>query len=393
MKILIATDTYYPHVNGASYFTQRLARGLMLRGHEVRVLAPSRGYVNERYVKDGVTVEGIRSFPVMAHTGYRSAFPVGISKSVGRVFDQFTPDVVHLQGHFFINRAARRHADTRGIPIVGTNHFMPENLVHYLPVPASVRRAVVRAAWHDFCSVFSSLDAVTTPTKTAADLMHRVGFRGDVTAISCGVDLGRFQGVEKRTSVRSRYSISDDTTLFLYVGRLDREKNIDLLLRAFAASDARNSHFLVVGKGHEGVRLAYLTRELGISSRVTFAGFVPDADLPSVYCAADCFLIAGTAELQSIVTMEAMVAGLPVIGVRAVALPELIHHDSNGFLFEHGDERAVASFMDLLARDAQLRAQMGARSLEIIAQHEISRSLAAYEEIYVRVSSRAGLYS
>jgi glycosyltransferase involved in cell wall biosynthesis len=131
--------------------------------------------------------------------------------------------------------------------------------------------------------------------------------------------------------------------------------------------------------------LEHLADELGISGHVTFAGFVPDIDLPNLYCITDAFIIAGIAELQSIVTMEAMASGLPVVGVNAVALPELIHDGENGFLFENGDIKSLAEKMTKILSDESLRKQMGVKSLEIIAKHDIHKIIDEFEALYQKL--------
>jgi glycosyltransferase involved in cell wall biosynthesis len=91
----------------------------------------------------------------------------------------------------------------------------------------------------------------------------------------------------------------------------------------------------------------------------------------------------GTAELQSLVTMEAMSAGKPVVAADAMALPHLVRHGHNGFLFAPGDVPALAARLaDVLEAPAAARARMGAESGKIIAAHAIGTTLAAFEEIY-----------
>ena len=128
--------------------------------------------------------------------------------------------------------------------------------------------------------------------------------------------------------------------------------------------------------------LKKLAHTLGAQEKVTFTGFVPDTLLPSLYAAASCFVIAGIAELQCIVAMEAMATGLPVLGARAVALPELIHQGENGYLFEPGDVEELSRRIVELFNDEDLRRRMGARSREIIAGHDIDIVMERFEEFY-----------
>jgi len=155
----------------------------------------------------------------------------------------------------------------------------------------------------------------------------------EMLAISNGIDLKRFNPANDPEPARATYNLPHKPIL-LFVGRMDKEKNVDIVLRAVAAArKVVDFHFVAAGHGAEERKLKKLAQSLGIAEQVTFTGFVPDELLPSLYAAADCFVNAGIAELQCIVAMEAMATGLPIIGARAVALPELIHHGENGYLF------------------------------------------------------------
>lgn len=137
MRVLIASDTYYPHVNGASYFTQRLAHILAEAGHEVGVISPSQTIGHDDTMHGKVKHFGIRSFPIFIVPKFRFVVPGTFSARVADVLRSFNPDVVHVQMHFAISRTTVKLAHKQDIPLVATNHFMPENLTHYLHLPPS----------------------------------------------------------------------------------------------------------------------------------------------------------------------------------------------------------------------------------------------------------------
>jgi 1,2-diacylglycerol 3-alpha-glucosyltransferase len=382
MKILIAADTYYPHVNGASYFTQRLAFYLQQRGHRVLVIAPSRTFKNEFYTHE-TPIQGIRSIPVLIHKDFRVSLPFLLGSIVEHVIASYAPDVVHVQGHFFICKAVLKEAKKLGLPTVGTNHFMPENLTHYTHLPAFVVSWLQKWGWKWFRDVFEDIDIVTTPTQTAARLLQQIGLKKEVLPISCGIDRSRFCPSANGNGLRKKYSLPDGKKILLYVGRVDREKNIDIILRGFSrVVRTSNLHLVIAGRGAEEIRLKRLERSLELHERVTFTGFVPDEDLPGLYAMADCFIIAGTAELQSIVTLEAMASGLPVIGVRAMALPELVNTGANGCLFDPGDESGIADCITAVFSDGSRWKEMSTGSLAIIERHDIQQTINQFESIY-----------
>lgn len=137
MKILIATDTYPPHINGAAYFSYRIAQSLAGHSHTVSVIAPSRSWRKEQYLQGKVRTFGIPSIPLRINN-VRVAVPRLDPRTIASALNQIQPDVIHVQGHFWLSRAVARQARRRHIPIVGTNHFMPDNLIHYLHLPPSI---------------------------------------------------------------------------------------------------------------------------------------------------------------------------------------------------------------------------------------------------------------
>jgi 1,2-diacylglycerol 3-alpha-glucosyltransferase len=388
MKILIATDTYYPDVNGAAYFAYRLATILAKRGHNVSVMCPSRSFKNTVSNDKGVTVYGISSIPVPVYQNFRISPPF-IPGIIRGAVGEISPDIVHIQNHFLIGKQAVSAAKKLGIPVIGTNHFMPENLVHYLHLPEIAERWLRKFAWRECIRIFEQLDFVTTPTKTALALLKNAGFSKDIMPISCGIDLDRFKPTNDGSYLKQIFAVPINKPVLLYVGRLDKEKRIDLILRALPdILRVTSAHLVLAGIGKEKQKLEELTEKLGIQKAVTFTGFVPDEDLQNIYRIADIFVIAGIAELQSIVTMEAMASGLPVVAVNAMALPELVHDGENGYLFSDGDRRMLAEKIIAILTNQTMRAQMAKKSLEIIKDHDINKIIEKYESIYNEIVNR-----
>jgi hypothetical protein len=169
------------------------------------------------------------------------------------------------------------------------------------------------------------------------------------------------------------------------VGRLEKEKRIEVIIRALPLILKKtDAQLVLVGPGSLKDSFKKLAEELGVGDRVIFPGFIPDEDLPNFYRAADVFVIAGIAELQSIATMEAMASGLPVIACNAMALPELAHEGENAFLFSDGDHEILTERAILMLTDHELRKRMSQKSLEIIAKHEIDKIMSEFEALYQR---------
>lgn len=374
MKILIATDTYLPNINGAAYFTYRLAHMLAKRGNQVFVIAPSESYFEGVSADDGVTLCSVPSFPVPVYPNLKVSHPIFAARSIRKFMKEISPDIIHIQNHFMIGKVVVKVAKELGIPVGGTNHFMPENITHYFHLPKKLEKKLKDFGWKQFTNVFNELAFVTTPTYSAAALLDDVGLKLKVLPLSNGIDLKRFSPPS---------SIPKGRPKMLFVGRVDREKEIDVIIRAMPKIlQEVELEFVLGGKGKERKNLEKLAVELGVEKNVKFAGFISDGDLPDFYKRGSLFVIAGQAELQSIATMEAMATGLPVVVADAMALPELCRDGENGFLFAPRDSDAFASAVIKIFTVPGLREKMSAKSLEIIQNHDINRVMEQFENLY-----------
>jgi glycosyltransferase involved in cell wall biosynthesis len=385
MKVAIVTDIYYPHVNGVSSFVQRMATLLVKRGHDVLLIAPSTSMTNEYFVRDGIKIFGVRSIPIFLYPRYRWSV-MAPERQMERILRKQLPDVLHLQTHFALARAALRAGRKLNIPVVGTNHFMPENVTPYLHLPASLEAIVQNWVWRYFLRTYEKLDVATVPSHSALVRIWKAGFSGEGKVISNGVDLKQFSP-ECRDDLIARHLFPEGPKM-LYVGRLDWEKNVAFAIRAFAKiAEYIDGYFIIAGSGSEENKLRSLARKLGIGGRIIFTGFVPACNLPALYRAADVFIMPGTAELQSIATMEAMATGLPIIAADAMALPELVHDGVNGLLFQPSDQTSLVRCIEATLSSASLRERLGQASLREIQKHEINYSASSFEKLYATFSS------
>ena len=383
MKIVIGHDAFYPNVDGASYFTQRLALYLKKAGHDIFVIANSQTTSSHSDVFHDMPMLRLGSSPLFVND-YRLYIPTPLKSSkLKKAIKAFGPDVVHIQGNFPLDQAVYEAARDLGLPVVATNHCMPQNMSHYLPLPSGGKKIADKVFYYTMKKFYMKCDRLTTPTVTAREYLYQTGVTKEVTPISCGIDLEIYNFQVEQPDLKKKYAIPAGKNI-LFVGRLDREKKVDVLIRAveLVVKAAAETNLILVGKGEEREDWEKLAAELGLSERIIFTGFVPDEDLPGIYALADCFAIACPLELQSIVTMQALAMGLPVVAVREMALPELVHHGENGYLFADGDYRAAAKFLIKLLEDDKQRLMMAEKSLEIIKPHDINNTIRQFEKVY-----------
>jgi 1,2-diacylglycerol 3-alpha-glucosyltransferase len=379
LTILIAADTYPPHINGAAQFGYRLAKGMTGRGHNVHVLAcRSDNGKSFTEFRSEATVHRLRSHGVPTHEYFRVCFPWEIKKEISLLFDRVQPDVVHIQSHYMIGEHVLYEAVRRGVRIVATNHFMPENLNPFLPFPQWFKNIIGRISWKDMGKVMGQADVVTTPTPLAAKAMHQHAFLRKVLPLSNGIDSAAYE-LQPGEHIEPH---QHPTVLF--AGRLAEEKHVDVLIEAVNKTPPElNVHLEVVGGGEVRAALEGLVQRLGLSDRVKFLGLASDEELREAYIRADLFCMPGTAELQSLVTLEAMSASTPVVLADAMALPHLVRDGENGYLFTPGDSDDLAKKITrILELPADQRAVMGQVSRQMVEPHSIEWTLQTFEDLY-----------
>jgi glycosyltransferase involved in cell wall biosynthesis len=378
MRILIGADTFLPDINGSAIFSARLAAGLAARGHDVHIVAPAptrkHGTWKETIFGQEVTAHRLYSWRWYPHPWLRYALPWRIEKNSARILDEVKPDVVHFQSHIVIGRGLSKGAVERGIRLIGTNHFMPENLLEHTKLPKFIHAFAVKQAWAAAHRSFVRAEAVTSPTRKAADFLEKSIDIRPVLAISCGIKADNYTpSFEPRTE-----------KTIVFVGRITGEKQIDKLVRAFAKIDSSiNAKLVLVGHGEEEGHLRTMANQLGVGDRVTITGYVEVDELRQILTDATVFAMPSIAELQSIATMEAMASGLPIVAANAMALPHLVHDGQNGYLFEPGDvDELAARLTDVLTMPKDEYEAFQRESLKIVEAHDIERTLDTFEALY-----------
>ncbi len=378
MRILIGADTFAPDINGAASFTSRLAAGLVERGHEVHIEAPAfsrkHGRFIERHEGADLIVHRVYSWRWFPHDWLRFVLPWRSQAHAARILDAVKPDVVHIQSHIVIGRGLARQAHIRGIRVIATNHFMPENLIQHTLLPTFLRTTAIRIAWIDAAKTYHLCEAVTTPTRRGAEFLEEATDLAGVHAISCGINSSEYT---------ADFSDKKENRI-LFVGRVTGEKHIEVLIRAVAKLDpALNASLDIVGSGDLLNHLKKLANDVGIGDRTIFTGYVSDEELKAAYTRSTVFAIPSTAELQSIATMEAMSSGLPIVAANAMALPHLVHDGDNGYLFEPEDVDELAEKLTtVLTLPQEELTRMKRNSLRFIAPHDIQRTLTTFERLY-----------
>ena len=309
---------------------------------------------------------------------------------IKRVLSEFQPDIIHNQTPGPVALAILRYARRHKVALVSTDHAYPDNLTQQVKLPELAKKPINAIMNAYFVSFLKRSDYATVPTEqvlTDCIPKSKLFFRVPIEALSNGIDLSRFAKGRVNHEIYERYDINPQKPTILYIGRVDPEKSLDVLMNAFikVQEKVENAQLVIVGDGTMRPKLEKMAEKAGISDKVVFTGRVIGKDLPQLYRTGDVFAITSKTETQSIVLLEAMATGLPAVAVKAGAIPELVHNGENGYLCEADDVDAVAKSLICILQDKNLRETMSEKSLELIKKHDISYTLTRIEEIYHRV--------
>jgi 1,2-diacylglycerol 3-alpha-glucosyltransferase len=384
MRIMIVTDQYPPMVGGVPTVTQGLAVDFANRGDQVWVVAPSYGQRDVHRLEQKVHVYRFSSFEWPTYEDLRIPFlPI---LPFRRLLKKIDPDIIHIHSPIVLGNIAQIVAGSLRKPVIVTNHYLPINMSRSLSADPLFGKTFMTVSYSYLVHFCNRCEYVTAPTMTALNLLYEHGLRAPAQAISNGVDLKKFSPGDRDKRLLQYFNLPQESPLILSVNRLSQEKRIDVLIDAVAKM-TQDAHIAIASTGPAEASLRARVEELNLTDRVSFLGFIHDMDLAPLYRLAHVFAIPSEAELQSLATMEAMACGLPVVAADAYALPELVHHEINGFLFQRGNSEEMAHYLDMLVMDKELRKQMGSKSLEIITKHDRTQVLDQWESLYLRLSN------
>ena len=252
-------------------------------------------------------------------------------------------------------------------PLVQVHTYHSLGAVKYrsvsdLPAIASTRLAVEKTCLETVDSV------VATSPQEGEHMRKLVSTKGTVEMVPCGTDIERLGSVDRLTA-RDELGIPEDAKVALYVGRFDRRKGIETLVRAIASSNLRGNADLrlIIGGGarpgeSDGIerdRIQDIVKELGIEEIVTFPGRLTESDLPIYYAAANVCVVPSHYEPFGLVAIEAMACRTPVVASNVGGLQFTVVPEVTGLLVPPKDEAAFAEAIDRILGNPAWGEQLG----------------------------------
>lgn len=361
MNIAIFTNTYKPHVGGVANSVERLARAAREEGHRVCVVAPTFPDMPDE--EDGNEVIRLPAIQNFNGSDFSVSLPAPLK--LREKLREFDPDLIHAQHPFLLGDTAIRWAETHCLPLLFTHHTMYEQYTHYVPADSpALKRFVIQ-----LCTSYANLcDHVIAPSESIKRILQDRGVTTPITPIPTGVDCNQFQGGSGKR-VRHDFGIPDQAFVLGHVGRLAPEKYLIFLGRAAARfmRDHADTWLVVVGEGTQKQQMQEVLEAAGVGDRTVFTGVQTADTLVDLYAAMDVFLFSSRSETQGMVLAEAMAAGVPVVGLDANGVRDIISHGVDGFLVE---EETPAAFSNAIY---QIKALPPAQQQDMV-QHALQKA-------------------
>jgi glycosyltransferase involved in cell wall biosynthesis len=373
LRVALVASSYNYIKDGVALTLNRLVEYLERQGVEVLIFAPV-GKV-PAFTHTG-TVVPVPSLPLPPRPEYRVAF--GLQRQAVERLRAFRPDIIHIAlAPDLLSYSALKVAQRLQIPVVASYHTRFETyLKHYWYVAGltGLLRHYLRRA-------YGTCREVYVPSQSMIDALLADGFRNNFRLWPRGVDTVHFNPSKRSSLWRAKHGIGESELVVVFVSRLVREKQLDTLAAALRLMEARGivHRSVIVGDGPER---AALERQL---PGAVFTGFLEGEYLAEAYASSDIFVFPSETETFGSVTLEAMASGLPCVCADATGSRSLVVHGRTGYLAKPERAQEFADHIATLARDPELRQQMGAaareRSLEFSWDEAMARIHGYYKSL------------
>ena len=367
MRIAIFSDTYTPDINGVATSTKILKDELINHGHEVLVVTselPSESDYEDDPNDNILRVPGLE---IQALYGYR-ACNIYSFKGMKEI-KSMNIEVIHVQTEFGIGIFGRIVGEALNIPVVYTYHTMWADYSHYVnPINSTAIDGLIKKAITRISKFYGDKSAeLIVPSIKTKEALEKYGLHKNMHIIPTGLELDKFDPKNKDdkliNQIKEKYGIKDQF-IVTFLGRIAKEKSIDVLIDAMKEIVKENDNILclIVGGGPYLDELKELVKDDQIEKYIIFTGSKPSQEVPSYYHLSNVFVSASVTETQGLTYIEAMASGIPAVARYDQNLENVIIDGVNGYFFKETNElvsillNMMNSDCSKMAREAYLHA-------------------------------------
>lgn len=373
MKIGFFADGYLPQKNGVATSVAEYADALEKNGHTLTLIAPKYPGYNDTK-KNVIRLSSIR---YKKETGVRVA--IYLPEKAFRELLKLDFDIIHGHGDGPITMLGWTIAKRKNIPFILSHHTFWNRYTHYFPAGRLIHPRIVEK----FTQLFAnSCSAIISPSHVSKRELKQYGVTKPITVIHHGLNLSNYKP-GNTNFLRKKIKIPTDHKILLYVGRLGKEKSVDVLLQAFQLIHKKDpkTNLVLIGNGTQKEQLEQYAAKLGLADSTHFLGEVDYKQVPSVFQSADIFVFMSKTETLGKVILEAMAAGLPTVTLNIAPYKELITHKSEGLLVS-ASIRSFANGVLKLLSDDMLRNSMSQNAKAKAEKFSITTAIEKIEAIY-----------
>jgi len=343
-RVAVFSGNFNCCTDGHSRTINRLVAYLESQGTEVMVFSPWAPQPTQTL---GGTLVPLPSLPIPARSEYRLS--CWLTRSARKKLNAFRPDLIHVSTPDILGYSAIRYARRHRIPVVSSFHTRFDTYFRYYGL-RFLESAVRRYLRH----FYARCQHIYVPSASMKEVLAKAGIRRDIRLWSRGIDRAIFSPTRRDPEWRRELGISDDEAVLLFVGRLVKEKAIDVVADLHKELKRRGMRhrMLIVGDGPARAQFEECVPE-GI-----FAGFLSGVDLARAYASSDIFFNPSVTETFGNVTLEAMASGLPAVCLKATGSSNLVANGLTGYLSEPGRISETADHAEALIAGPGLRARM-----------------------------------
>lgn len=384
MRVAIITENFLPKLDGVTRTLARLLEHLQSNGHQALLLGPESGM--EEYA--GAEVVGTAGVPLPFYPELKFNF---FRPLFMRRLSEFHPDIIHLVEPVILGATGLAAARLLALPVVSSYHT---NLAAYCEHFGF--SLLTRPMWLYNRFIHSQCALTFCPSPSTEEMLRVQGFE-HLRLWPRGVDTNIFRPQRRSEALRaswlSKRTHPDEKRILLYVGRISWEKNLRLLIQAYRGMDHEHCHLVIVG---DGPAHAEAQQELA-DCPVTFTGYLSGEKLATAYASADIFAFPSLTETFGQVVLEAMASQLPVAGLIAEGVRDLVEHEQTGLLLNiqgmHECEQVTAYRAELtrLVQNATLRFTLAHNALLAAQRRSWYEAMECLIHGYTEVIERARL--
>ena len=380
MRIGMMADIYKTQVSGVTNCLTLSKRWLEKMGHEVYIFT----FGDDEVIDNEKNIVRTTGVPLVDTGIYLN---LRYNRYARRLL--YSMDIAHVHHPFVSGSLAMRYCVPRKIPVVFTNHTRYDLFAHaYLPIlPEQIGEAALKAYLTPF---YRACDLIIVPSASMRQVLEEhFGLVSPVEVIPNGLDLTPYREVAQPID-RAGFGFTNQHVISTYIGRLAPEKNLSLLIRAFhgVASTYDHVRLLIVGDGPDRENLEAQVKLMSITDKVHFTGMVDYKYVPEYLAASDIFVTPSSSETFGLSTVEAMAAGLPVLGIDAPGTADIIENGKTGLV--SSDDIAVFTVkLVLLSTEHEVRKRMGILARQASEKYDIQTTTDILFQHYQRLVDAA----